>query len=1128
MTPPAPVRFTDRSARRAGPRAGLALTLALAGAVPAQAWATTVGPVTELATPVASQRAPAVSWDAQRQVYVIVWEDRRNVGSTGIDLYVARISATGALLDASGFPLLDPSAAVDDETQASIVYNPTTFAHLVAWTEARDGLNDIFFTRVFANPAAQPPTIVPTAGVQVTSSTDVEIEPSVAVGFQTFLVSYQVNTVGGGRLIRGRRVYPDGSFLDDAPFPVSPQDAASPSALGMGSNFAVAWQGNGDIYARLVPDFGLVGTGTAASYVAVSTATLGQSRVSLGYVGTNAQAVWADNRAFDTLDADVFGRRFTPGLMALGPEAAVATATAAQQFPVIAGCGPLVVGPCEGTLVAWQDRRFSAANAVIYGARLDTTTGALRDPDGFLLLALSANAFEPAVAKGPDGDFLVAAVRFDATTPRIFYRIVRDEVPAGTMSAMGTLTAPADGVTTAEVVFGPAVGASGLAVAKDTLYTVTLSSNGVEIVQPDADPNLPGHQVKSTEGEVQVSLRTIEHILVDVTVASVEGTSSGTGQVTFLNVAPVATQVVVGPNRPRSVEPLQLTYLYSDVNLDPENGTTVQWTANSQIQPSYQNQTTVPANATRKGEQWRAEVRPRDGIEFGTRVFSNTVIVQNTPPAALDPRIIPDTNVRTGTALQGRYVFRDPDGDAQSGSEIRWYERGAEQVALRDQLDVPAAQVEKGQRWWFTVRPSDADPLEPFGPLVGSATVTVVNTPPTANAGLNGQVLERRRYSLNGTGSSDDDPRDVLAFTWQQVQTGTEPQVQISSTSSPTPSFLAPSVEGTTFLTFDLVVADDEVTSTADRVTVEISAVPDTDADGLDDEEEVVAGTNPAVADTDRDGLRDGEEVKGIRSGGVLHPLGTDPLDQDSDDDGVRDGAEGRTTKDGDDFDPAGDPDGDQRPNALDPDSDDDGILDGTELGVRSPLGSGENAGFAYAGTDEGAGRFVADVDPATQTNPIVADTDGDGFEDGVEDANHDGAIDDGESDPNDPEDPGIACTAGGAECPDGFGCVDGVCRVGATDAGLMCTPLPDTVECCVGGCELGTLVAPVCVTNGTRERCPVGADQCIAGACSVPTTPPPASEGCSCRADSAARGGPGWLLGVLLGGLLVARRRRR
>jgi MYXO-CTERM domain-containing protein len=48
----------------------------------------------------------------------------------------------------------------------------------------------------------------------------------------------------------------------------------------------------------------------------------------------------------------------------------------------------------------------------------------------------------------------------------------------------------------------------------------------------------------------------------------------------------------------------------------------------------------------------------------------------------------------------------------------------------------------------------------------------------------------------------------------------------------------------------------------------------------------------------------------------------------------------------------------------------------------------------------------VADADGgATKTNPLLADTDGGGAKDGDEDVNHNGAVDDGERDPNDPAD---------------------------------------------------------------------------------------------------------------------------
>ncbi len=150
----------------------------------------------------------------------------------------------------------------------------------------------------------------------------------------------------------------------------------------------------------------------------------------------------------------------------------------------------------------------------------------------------------------------------------------------------------------------------------------------------------------------------------------------------------------------------------------------------------------------------------------------------------------------------------------------------------------------------------------------------------------------------------------------------------------------------------------------------------DSDGDGVPDDVEVENGTDPADPDTDDDGLDDGQEAD----------FGTDPLDADSDEDGVQDGAE---------LSPGADSDGDSTPNALDPDSDNDGLFDGTELGVVTPS----------ADTDLSAGTFIPDADPNTMTDPLDADSDEGGVSDGTEDTNHNGQVDPGERDPNDPTD---------------------------------------------------------------------------------------------------------------------------
>ncbi|MEQ8273996.1 MAG: DUF4215 domain-containing protein [Deltaproteobacteria bacterium] len=150
----------------------------------------------------------------------------------------------------------------------------------------------------------------------------------------------------------------------------------------------------------------------------------------------------------------------------------------------------------------------------------------------------------------------------------------------------------------------------------------------------------------------------------------------------------------------------------------------------------------------------------------------------------------------------------------------------------------------------------------------------------------------------------------------------------------------------------------------------------DLDNDGLTNLEEANQGTDLADADTDGDGLLDGQEVT----------LGTDPLDADSDDDGIADGQELTLNID-----------------PLDPDTDGDGIVDGVETSATPvPGGVSDVLGTPYAGT---APTFVPDADPLTQTNPAVIDTDGGGEPDGSEDTNLDGAIDPGESNPNDPSD---------------------------------------------------------------------------------------------------------------------------
>ena len=150
---------------------------------------------------------------------------------------------------------------------------------------------------------------------------------------------------------------------------------------------------------------------------------------------------------------------------------------------------------------------------------------------------------------------------------------------------------------------------------------------------------------------------------------------------------------------------------------------------------------------------------------------------------------------------------------------------------------------------------------------------------------------------------------------------------------------------GPNFSPVTKIVSSDDLMVT---FTITVNAT-DSDSDGLGDCLEKTIGTLINDPDSDDDGLNDGAEV---------NTYGTNPLSADSDKDGLGDSAEVNV----------------YGTNPLLADSDNDGLIDSTEINGANP------------------------------TLPMDADTDKDGLLDGTEDANHNGARDFGETNPNNPD----------------------------------------------------------------------------------------------------------------------------
>ncbi|MGE0859307.1 MAG: S8 family serine peptidase [Gammaproteobacteria bacterium] len=160
---------------------------------------------------------------------------------------------------------------------------------------------------------------------------------------------------------------------------------------------------------------------------------------------------------------------------------------------------------------------------------------------------------------------------------------------------------------------------------------------------------------------------------------------------------------------------------------------------------------------------------------------------------------------------------------------------------------------------------------------------------------------------------------------------------------------------------------------------------------------QVAAGVTYAIAVDGRDGaggslgLAWALDTDGDCIGDDLeNATSTHAFDIDSDDDGLADSDEDLNC------------DGTHDAGETDPrrsDTDGDGVLDGTELGLVTAVPDPDGDG-SLLGTDPTL--FIPDADPTTGTSPLAPDSDGDGASDGAEDLNRNGALDSGESDPND------------------------------------------------------------------------------------------------------------------------------
>lgn len=283
----------------------------------------------------------------------VVWQDMRN---DNCDIYGARITQTGILIDSSGIAI---SVAADSQAFPAISFDGTNY--FVVWQDCRNGFSVIYGARINSFGI-----VLDTGGIILAGTPYLQRNPSVAFDGINYLVvwdDYRYRTRG----IYGTRVTQAGIVLDTNGICISlaGMDRICPSVNFDGTNYFVVWQDyrnhNWDIYGARVNQGGIV---LDPEGIAIDTVTNEQRYSSLAFDGTNYLVVWEDFRS--GFNWDIYGTRVSQMGSVIDMNGFILSAEVNFQYSP--------VGAFDGTnyLVAWEDRR-NGLDSDVYGARVNPT-----------------------------------------------------------------------------------------------------------------------------------------------------------------------------------------------------------------------------------------------------------------------------------------------------------------------------------------------------------------------------------------------------------------------------------------------------------------------------------------------------------------------------------------------------------------------------------------------------------------------------------------------------------------------------------------------------------------------------------------------------------------------------------
>lgn len=347
---------------------------------------------------------PAVAWNPDADEYLVVWEDGRNLDSSGIDIFGRRFGSDGKPL--GGDFLVSSTTADIDEGSPAVVWNASADQYLVIWEDGRNESTtgvDIFGRRVGADGR-------PAGGdfrISSGDATDDETSPAIAwnPAQDQYLVVWEdgrnADTSGIG--IFGRRIGADGVPVE-GDFRISSStvinDKVKPTLAwnGRAAEYFVVWEDGRNLARRGID---IVGRRVGADGAPIGGDFLVTSEAASGDEGSPALAwsqtsgnylmVWTDSRNQATRGVDIYGMVLAPDGTTVGVEFRVSGNNATEDE----GAPALIWDSADQYVVVWEDgRNRDVGGSDIFGRRFGSD-GA-RFGTEFRISAAASNEYAPA------------------------------------------------------------------------------------------------------------------------------------------------------------------------------------------------------------------------------------------------------------------------------------------------------------------------------------------------------------------------------------------------------------------------------------------------------------------------------------------------------------------------------------------------------------------------------------------------------------------------------------------------------------------------------------------------------------------------------------------------------------